>query len=39
MARTEGRYASLEGLPQNRRRRQVIKVKEVIGYEGHGYRV
>ena len=39
MARTGGRYACLEGLPQNRRRRQVIKVKEVMGYEGHGYRV
>ncbi|KUI60191.1 Enoyl reductase LovC [Cytospora mali] len=36
MARTGGRYACLERLPESWRTRRAVKVKEVMGYEGIG---
>ncbi|KAI5865335.1 putative alcohol dehydrogenase [Durotheca rogersii] len=39
MARTGGRYACLEGLPQAARTRPSIRIKEVMGFEGLGFDV
>lgn len=39
MARTGGRYACLEGLPQAWRTRPSVRVKEVMGFEGLGSEV
>lgn len=39
MARTGGRYASLEQMPAAWRTRKAVRVKEVAAYEGLGRRV
>ena len=36
IARTGGRYACLEGIPDSWRTRRAVKVKVVMGYEGMG---
>lgn len=36
IARTGGRYACLEGLPEELRTRRAVRVREVMGFEGLG---